>query len=110
MTAAVRREDLARALAGAVTAVPGVAELSPGTSVEVSTLFANGKVVGVRLGDDTVEIHVVADRLPLPPVANEVARAARRVLAAAGVDAAVHVVIEDVVTSALDRRARALGT
>ena len=45
----VRREDVARAVADAVLAVPGVAGLSPGTGVEVSTQFSGGKVIGVRL-------------------------------------------------------------
>ena len=45
----MRREDLARAVADAVVGVPGVARLSPGTGVEVATLFPGGKVIGLRL-------------------------------------------------------------
>ncbi|MFC7484639.1 hypothetical protein ACFQX7_37875 [Luedemannella flava] len=99
----MRREDLVRALAEAVEQVPGVARLHPGTVVEVATHFAGGKVVGVRLGDP-VEIHIVADRVPLPPVAAEVAAATRRILAAAGDDRQVTVVVDDVVEAALERR------
>ena len=91
-------------MAEAVLAVPGVARLSPGSGVEVATLFAGGKVVGLRLSGETVAVHIVADRGPLPAIADEVAVAARLVLAAAGDDRAVTVVIEDVEAGALDRR------
>lgn len=100
----VRREDIARAVADAVLAVEGVARLSPGTGVEVSTQFSGGKVVGVRLTGDEVEVNVVADRTPLPPIANEAAAAARRVLHAAGDDRAVVVVVDDIEADALIRR------
>ena len=76
----VRLEDIARAVADAVRAVPGVAGLSPGTGIEVSTQFSGGKVIGVRLTGDEVQVHIVAGRGPLPPIANEAAAAARRVL------------------------------
>ena len=102
----VRREDLARSVADAVTAVPGVAAMSPGSGVEVATLFAGGKVIGLRLGPDAVDVHIVADRVPLQPVADEAAEAARRVLAAAGDERSVRVVVEDVMMDALDRRER----
>jgi hypothetical protein len=106
VTAVVRREDLAHAVADAVTAVPGVARLSPGSGVEVSTIYAGGKVVGLRLSGDVVAVHIVADRVPLQPVADEAAAAARRALTAAGDDRDVNVVIEDVEAAALDRRGR----
>jgi len=100
----MRHEDLAQAVAAAVTAVPGVARLSGGSGVEVATLFAGGKVVGLRLSGEQVDIHVVADRVPLPPIADEAAKAARRVLAVAGDDRQVRVVVEDVETAAVNRR------
>jgi hypothetical protein len=99
----MRREDLVRALAEAVEKVPGVARLHPGSVVEAATHFSGGKVVGVRLGDP-VEIHIEADRVPLPPVATKVVAAARRVLAAAGDDSQVTVVVDDVAEAALERR------
>lgn len=102
----MRREDLARAVADAVLEVPGVARLSPGSPVEVATLFAGGKVVGLRLSGDVVEVHVVADRGPLPAVAEQAAVAAKRVLSAAGDGREVVVVVDDVEESAVDRRAR----
>jgi hypothetical protein len=99
----MRREDLVRALAEAVEKVPGVARLHPGSVVEAATHFSGGKVVGVRLGDP-VEIHIEADRVPLPPVATKVVAAARRVLAAAGDHSQVTVVVDDVAEAALERR------
>jgi hypothetical protein len=102
----VRREDLAASIADAVTAVPGVAGLTGGPAVEVATLFAGGKVVGLRVADDEVEIHIVADQAPFWAVADEAAAAALRVLSAAGEDRRVQVVVDDVVLDALDRRGR----
>ena len=102
----MRREDVARAVADAVLGVPGVAQLSPGFPVEVATLFAGGKVVGVRLSGEVVEVHIVADRGPLPAVAEEASAAAKRTLSAAGDDRDVMVVVDDVEASAVDRRAR----
>jgi hypothetical protein len=106
VTAVVRREDVARAVAEAVIAVPGVAGLSPGYPVEVSTQFAGGKVVGVRLTGDQVEVHINADQVPLGTVGDEAVAAARRVLTATGDNRPVMVVIDDVTAEALDRRRR----
>jgi hypothetical protein len=99
----VRREDLARAVADAVLKVAGVARLSPGSPVEVATLFAGGKVVGLRLSGEMVEVHIVADRGPLPQVGEEASAAAKRVLSAAGDDREVMVVVDDADESAVDR-------
>jgi len=101
----VRVEDVARAVADAALAVPGVAGLSPGRGVEVSTQFSGGKVLGVRFTADGVTIQIIADRVPLPPVASEVTASVRRVLSAMGDGRAVTVVIDDVVAEALSRRA-----
>jgi len=100
----MRREDLARAVADAVTSVPGVVRLSPGTGIEVATLFAGGKVLGLRLSGDSVVVHIVTDRGPLPPIAEEAAAAARRVLLAAGDDRPVDIVVEDIEAPVFDRR------
>jgi hypothetical protein len=91
-------------MADAARAVPGVADLSPGSPVEVSTQFAGGKVLGVRLRDDYAEVHIVANRAPLPEVARRVAHAVGAVLAAAGTPRPVTVVIEDVTLGAMERR------
>jgi hypothetical protein len=102
----MRREDLAHAIADAVTEVPGVAGLTPGDGVEVATLYSGGKVVGLRLSSDPVQVHIIADRTPLPPVAEAAAAAARRVLAAAGDDREVQVVVADLAPQLTDRRGR----
>lgn len=106
----VRREDLAISVADAVLTVPGVAALHPGFGVEVATLFSGGKVVGVRLSGETVQIYLTADRVPLRPVAEEAATAAGRVLAAAGDPRPVEIVVADVTTDAVIRRTTARGT
>jgi hypothetical protein len=100
----VRVEDVARAVADAVLAVPGVASLSPGRGVEVSTQFSGGKVLGVRLARDGVTVGIVADRVPLPDIANAITVSVRQVLSALGDGRPVTVVIDDVVPEALTRR------
>lgn len=102
----MRREDIAHAVADAATAVPGVARLSPGSGVEVATLYAGGKVIGVRLSGEAVEVHIVANTAPLQPVATEVNLAVRRVLGAAGDNRPVNVVVDDVEAAAVNRRER----
>ena len=86
---------LAASIADAVSAVPGVQRLTAGNAIEAATQYPGGKVVGVRL-DETVQIHLVAKRVPLPPVAAGAARAARSVLAEAGDDRPVEVFIDDI--------------
>jgi len=105
----VRREDIARSVADAVTAVPGVAGLHPGFGVEVATLFSGGKVIGLRLSGDAVELCITADRVPLTPVAEAAAAAAHRVLAALGDDRPINVVVADVTPGAMDRRSASRG-
>jgi len=102
----VRREDLAYAIADAAIAVPGVAALSPGSPVEVSTQFPGGKVLGVRLLVDQAEVHIVANQGPLQEVADNVVTAVAAVLAAAGEPRPVTVVIDDITLDAADRRKR----
>jgi hypothetical protein len=100
----VRVEDVARAVADAALAVPGVAGLSPGRGIEVSTQFAGGKVIGVRFTGDGVTVAIVADRVPLPRVAGDVTASVRLVLSAMGDGRPVTVVIDDVLPAALSRR------
>jgi hypothetical protein len=100
----VRVEDVARSVAGAALAVPGVACLSPGEGVETSTQFSGGKIIGVRLSGSTVVVRVVADRVPLEPVAADVRAAVRAVLSATGDDRPVTVFVDDVAVQALIRR------
>jgi hypothetical protein len=100
----VRREDIAQSVADAVTAVPGVASLHPGFGVEVATQFSGGKLVGVRLSGEQVEVCLTADRGPLTAVADEAAAAAARVLHAVGDHRPVNVLVADVLPTALNRR------
>jgi len=100
----VRVEDVARSVADAALAVPGVACLSPGQGVETSTQFSGGKIIGVRLIGDSVTVRIVADRVPLPPVATDVKAAVRAVMSATGDDRPVTVYIDDVAIESLTRR------
>lgn len=93
--------ELAAAVRDAVAAVPGVDEVCAGPTVEVATLYPGGKVSGVLLAADEVEVHVVVDRLPLQPVVRRVREAARAALAAAGDGRPVTVVVVDVPDGAL---------
>jgi hypothetical protein len=92
----VDRAALAASVASALTRVPGVARLSPGTGVEVATQFAGGKVVGVGVRDDAVIAHLVIDRLPLDQVARAARAAAESALADLGAAHRLDLVIDDV--------------
>lgn len=60
-------------LAAAVQGCAGVASLSAGTFGEVATYLPGRRVRGVRLTDETVEVHVVALwGPPLPPLAAQI--------------------------------------
>jgi hypothetical protein len=95
-----RPEQVASSVRDAVLAVPGVVRLTPGGPIEVATLYAGGKVVGVRLGDP-VEVHIVVDRLPIPPLAEQVRAAVRTALERSGESHPVEVVVDDVDQAAL---------
>jgi len=94
---------------GLVTEVLGPSDWLTGPGDDAAAVdapgFPGGKVVGIRLSDP-VEVHIVADEVPLPPVAVRVGAAAHAVLAGAGEDRAVQVIIDDVVAAALERRHR----
>lgn len=91
----VDRATLAQAVAAGVLAVPGVARLSSGSGVEAATLYPGGKVVGVVADDQAVRVHVVAGRLPLAPLVQEVRAAVAIVLAGLGAARVVDLVVED---------------
>ena len=105
--AADQRAVLALAVAGVVTGVAGVARLadrSEPAGVELATHYPGGKVTGVRIVGDTVSVHVVADRLPLPTVAGEARAAAEASLASLGARHRVDVVVEDLEVDELPPR------
>ncbi len=91
----VDRATLAQAVAAGVLAVPGVARLSGGRGVEAATLYPGGKVVGVVADDQAVRVHLVAGRLPLGPLIQEIRAAITIVLVALGAARGVDLVIED---------------
>jgi hypothetical protein len=87
---------VASAVAAAVDSVAG-AERSPGhSSVEVATLHAGGRVIGIGLQDEVVLICVALSRLPVPVVANEIAAAAAAALRKLGDQRRVQVEIDDI--------------
>jgi hypothetical protein len=92
----VDRAVLAAAVASALTRVPGVARLSPGTGVEVATQFAGGKVVGVGVRGDAIVAYLVVDRLPVDQVARAARAAGEATLADLGVARRLDLVIDDV--------------
>lgn len=99
------RAALARAVAAAVAAVPGVARLSGGAGpVEVATLYPGGKVLGVRVAGGRIAVHVAAARLPLPPLVAEVRAAAERAAAGLGERRPVDVTVEALELDALPPR------
>lgn len=88
------RAALAHAVAAAAVAVPGVARLSGGAGIEVATLYPGGKVTGVRVSEHGVSVHIVVDRLPLPPLIGKVRAATREALTSLGAEHPVDVVVE----------------
>lgn len=66
------------ALAAAVQGCPSVSALSGGRLGEVATYLPGRRVAGIRLGDDTVDIHVVGHYGPhIDTIAAEVRSAVR---------------------------------
>jgi hypothetical protein len=83
----------AERVAQAVERVPTVARLSAGsTGAEVATYLPGRRVRGVRVADDTVEVHVVAR---WPAVLPEVGDAVRTAAAPLVGGRAIEVVIDD---------------
>jgi hypothetical protein len=77
----------------AVLACPDVAGMSAGTLGEIRSYLPGRTVPGVRLGDEAVEVHVVARYgPPLPEVAGQIGRALAPLLPGR----AVRVVVEDI--------------
>jgi hypothetical protein len=88
------RRRLALAVAEAVDAVGGVRR-SGGAATEVATLYPGGRVRGVLLRTDQVEVHIVAGRVPLAEVTDAVHQSVRRILDDAGDQRRVAVRIDD---------------
>jgi hypothetical protein len=79
--------ERATALAEAISAVPGVSRLSPGRFGEVATYLPGGRVPGIRLGAESLDVHVVADwGVSVPELAAQVRSAASDVIGAGRID------------------------
>ena len=91
MSSDVTRET-ADQVAEAVLAVPGVNGLHAGVLGEAATYLPGRRVNGVKVTDDSCEVHVVLDAdTPVRQTADTV-RAAVEPL----VDGPVHVIVEDI--------------
>lgn len=85
--------SVADTVADVVRAVPGVADLHPGMFGEVATYLPGRRVVGVRVTDAAVDVHVtVSADAPVRPTA----AAVRASVAAILPDHVVDVTVEDV--------------
>ena len=83
-------------VAQAVLAVPGVAALHGGMFGEVGTYLPGRRVRGVRLTEDSTDVHVsVLLGYPVRQTADQIRRAVSQLVAGP-----VHVVVEDVVEGA----------
>lgn len=79
------------AVVEAVGRCPSVARLTPGPGVELVTYLPGRRVVGVRMGDDGLEVHVVARYGPtMAEVAEEIRGALRPVVEGAPVSVVIH--------------------
>jgi hypothetical protein len=89
------RADLARAVARVVAAVPGVTRLvGDARPVEVATLYRHGKILGVRLTERTVSVHVAVDLLPVQVVTEAIGQAVRQLLCETADDREITVVVD----------------
>ncbi len=80
-------------IASVVLAVPGVHDLHAGVMGEVATYLPGRRVNGIRLKDDSCEVHVVLDYgVSVLEVADLVRKAVEQQVAGP-----VHVTVEDVV-------------
>jgi hypothetical protein len=79
-------------IAALVLAVPDVVRLHAGRFGEVATYLPGRRVTGIKVGDDTVEVHVVvAARAPIRETAQLIHAAVATLVATP-----VHVYVEDV--------------
>ncbi|WP_017589167.1 Asp23/Gls24 family envelope stress response protein [Nocardiopsis ganjiahuensis] len=86
--------ETAQAIAESTTRFPDVVKLSSGSFGTLSTAVPGGRVKGVAVRDDYVEVGVVVRYgRPLPEIAAEI----RRGLASEADGRVVHVSVEDVV-------------
>lgn len=97
------RGRLALTVAAAVDTVDGARRSGDG-GVEVATQYRGGRVVGVRLGDAQIEVHVVAEHPDVAVVAGKIQVAARRALDLVGDRRKVMVFVDDLDVVSLSPR------
>lgn len=91
----------AEAVAAAAASCPGVARLSRGMGTEVATYLPDRRVHGVRMRDEAVDVHVVAEvGVVLPELASRIRSAVAPLVEGRPVD--VHVDDLDVDPPAAD--------
>ena len=89
----------AEAIAAAVRRIPSVAVLGGGTVTQTATFLPGRRVVGVRVGEDVVEVHVTARYgASLPDLGDEVREAVATVTPGLRVD----VFVDDLEVPELD--------
>ncbi|MGB3356550.1 MAG: hypothetical protein WBB00_27765, partial [Mycobacterium sp.] len=80
-------------VAAIVRAVPGVAELHSGMFGEVGTYLPGRRVPGIRIGDDTIDVHITVWQ---GAAVRDTAAAVRAAVAASRPGTPVNVTVEDV--------------
>lgn len=82
------------AVAAAVRGCVGVADLSSGRIGEVATYLPGRRVPGIRVHDDSLEVHVT---VPYGPTVDEVAAQVRRAVSGLAGPRTVDVAVDDIV-------------
>ena len=95
------RGALAREVAAAARATPGVAGLSAGPGILAAAMYPGGTVLGVVLTTDAVTVHLRLDRLPIAAVLAEARRQITAALTSGGDPLRVDLVVEDIDDDAL---------
>jgi hypothetical protein len=99
-----KRGRLALAVAAAVDTVEGARRADETNSD--STQYAGGRVAGIRLGEDEICVHIVAESLPLDPLVETVRLAAVAASRGAGDERPVRVAVDDLDVAKLPRGPR----
>ena len=90
-----RRATVAVVVAAAVDGVGG-ARRTVGLGVEVATQYPGGRVIGVRLGDASIDVHIVVEGPDVARVADDIHVEVRAALDRVGDPRAVAVTVDDI--------------
>ena len=91
----MNRVELARSVHEVVSRLRGISRLDSGP-VDKSTQYAGGRIPGVVVTGDDLDIHVVVDEFPVTAVADRVHAAVGEVLHGVGEHRRVRVFVTDV--------------